>query len=90
MATNASINVTCEARALSLCGWGTNFKGKGGTKMIATVKYQVATYSGEVQVNCNEYDEDEYIIAKAKRIVTQRVGGSLPFGYESWKVVGRS
>lgn len=55
--------------------------------MIATVKYQVATYSGEVHVNCNENDEDEYIIAKAKRIVTQRAGGSLPFGYESWKVV---
>jgi hypothetical protein len=49
--------------------------------MIATVKYQVATYSGEVQVNCDENDEDEYIIAKAKRIVTQRAGGSLPFGY---------
>ena len=58
--------------------------------MIATVKYQVATYSGKVQVNCDENDEDEYIIAKAKRIVTQRAGGSLPFGYESWKVVERS
>ena len=58
--------------------------------MIATVKYKVATYSGEVQVNCNENDEDEYIITKAKRIVTQRAGGSLPFGYESWKVVERS
>ena len=34
--------------------------------MIATVKYQVATYSGEVQVNCDENDEDEYIIAKAQ------------------------
>ena len=59
-------------------------------EMIATVKYQVATYSGEVKVNCDENDEDEYIIAKAKRIVTQRAGGSLPFGYESWKVVERS
>jgi len=58
--------------------------------MKATVKYQIATYSGEVQVNCNENDEDEYIIAKAKRIVTQRAGGSLPFGYENWKVIGRS
>ena len=58
--------------------------------MIATVKYQIATYSGEVQVNCNENDEDEVIIAKAKRIVTQRSGGSLPYGYESWKVVERS
>lgn len=55
--------------------------------MIAIVKYQVATYSGEVQVNCNENDENEYIIAKAKRIVTQKAGGLLPFGYESWKVV---
>lgn len=58
--------------------------------MIATVKYRVATYSGEVQVNCDENDEDEYIIAKAKIIVTQRSGGSLPFGSESWKVVERS
>ena len=58
--------------------------------MTAIVRYQIATYSGEVQVNCNENDEDEYIIAKAKRIVTQRSGGSLPYGYESWKVVERS
>lgn len=58
--------------------------------MLATVKYQVATYSGEVQVNCNESDEDEVIIAKAKRIVIQRAGGYLPYGYESWRVVGRS
>jgi hypothetical protein len=57
--------------------------------MIATVKYQVATYSGEVQVNCDENDDDEFIIARAKRIVTKRSGGSLPFGYESWKVVER-
>lgn len=59
-------------------------------EMIAIVKYQVATYSGEVQVYCDENDEDEYIIAKARRIVIQKAGGSLPFGYESWKVVERS
>ena len=58
--------------------------------MKATVKYQIETYSGEVQVNWNENDEDECIIAKAKRIVTQRSGGSLPYGYESWKVIERS
>lgn len=57
---------------------------------VATVKYQVATYVGEIQINCNENDEDEYIIAKARRIVIQKAGGSLPFGYESWKVVERS
>ncbi|GIV43935.1 MAG: hypothetical protein KatS3mg035_1058 [Bacteroidia bacterium] len=58
--------------------------------MIATVKYQVATYSGEVKVNCNENDEDEVIIAKAKQIIKQKAGGSLPYGYERWKVVDRS
>ncbi len=58
--------------------------------MLATVKYQIATYSGTVKVNCTENDGDEYIIAKAKRIVTHKAGGSLPFGYENWKVVGRS
>jgi len=57
--------------------------------MIARVKYQVATYSEEVQVNCDENDSDDYIIAKAKRIVRQRAGGLLPFGYESWRVVER-
>ena len=58
--------------------------------MIATVRYQVATYSGEVRVNCNENDEDEYIIAKAKRIVKQKSWRLAAFGYESWKVVERS
>lgn len=57
--------------------------------MLAIIKYQVATYSGEIKVNCNENDEDEYIIAKAKRILIQRYGGSLPFGFECWKVVDR-
>lgn len=57
--------------------------------MTAIVKYQVASYSGEVTVNCDENDENEYIIAKAKRILTQRSGGSLPFGSESWKVIER-
>ena len=58
--------------------------------MLATVKYQIATYSGEVKVNCSENDGEEYIISKAKRIVTQKAGGSLPFGYENWKIVERS
>lgn len=57
--------------------------------MTATVKYQVATYSGKVVVNCDENDEQEVIIAKAKRKLINEVG-ALPFGYESWKVVERS
>lgn len=58
--------------------------------MTATVKYQVATYSGTIKVNCEENDENEHIIAKAKRLLRQRAGGSLPYGYESWKVIDRS
>ena len=55
--------------------------------MTAEVEYQIATYSGTLTVNCEENEESETIIARAKRILIQRVGGSLPFGYESWKVV---
>lgn len=58
--------------------------------MLATVKYQVATYSGTIQVNCNEDDEDEVIIAKAKSQLQKNSGGSLPYGYQSFKIVERS
>jgi len=56
--------------------------------MIATVKYQVATYAGEVTVSCEPDDEDEFIIARAKRQLINRTG-SLPLGSESWKVINR-
>ena len=58
--------------------------------MLATVEYQIATYSGKVKVNCDPNDEYDHIIAKAKRVVKLKTGGSLPFGYESWKVTERS
>jgi hypothetical protein len=57
--------------------------------MIAIVKYRVATYEGEIQVNCNENDENDSIIARAKARVTRESGGYLPFGSESWKVIDR-
>jgi hypothetical protein len=57
--------------------------------MTAIVKYQIATYSGEITVPCEPDDENEVIIAKAKRILTRQAGGSLPFGYESFKIVDR-
>lgn len=57
--------------------------------MGATVKYQVASYSGQIRVNCEPDDENDYIIAKAKSIVTRQAGGSLPFGYQIWKVIDR-
>lgn len=57
--------------------------------MIATVKYQVATYSGKVKVNCDKDETQEVIIAKAKRKLINEVG-ALPLGYESWKIIDLS
>jgi hypothetical protein len=54
--------------------------------MLIKVKYQIATYSGEVYVNINGDEEADFIIAKAKRILTDKSGGSLPYGYESFKI----
>lgn len=56
--------------------------------MIATVKYQIATYAGEVTVNCEPDDEDEVIIARAKRQLENSTG-SLPYGYQSLEVIER-
>jgi hypothetical protein len=56
--------------------------------MTTKVKYQIATYSGTVSVPCDENDENEHIIAKAKRIINLK-SGPLPFGHESWKVISR-
>ena len=58
-------------------------------QQTATVKYQVATYSGTVRVNCHPDDEHDYIIAKAKRLLTRQTGG-LPYGSESWKITERN
>ena len=57
-------------------------------QITATVVYHLATYIGEIEVNCNENDEDDLVIDKAKRILRQKTG-SLPMGYESWKVIRR-
>ena len=58
--------------------------------MTATVKYQIGTYAGTVQVNCNPEDEAETIIARAKRILRNRAG-SFPAGIynESWRITNR-
>ena len=55
---------------------------------LATVKYHIATYEGEIHVNCNENDEDEHIIAKAKSLLGRRAG-PFPFGYQSFEVISR-
>lgn len=57
--------------------------------MIAKVRYRVATYAGEITIQCDPEDDDEIIIAKAKKIVTRQAGGSLPQGYEKFRIVER-
>jgi hypothetical protein len=51
------------------------------------VKYQVATYSGEIEVTCEEDCEEEQVIAKSKKLLTHQAGGSLPFGYQYFKIL---
>jgi len=51
-----------------------------------TVKYQITTYSGEISLLVNEDDDNEDIIAKAKNLL-RRQTGSLPLGYQNFKVV---
>jgi hypothetical protein len=54
------------------------------------LRYQIATYSGEVVVRCNEDTESEAIKAMARWQLKNKFGGvSLPFGYESYKEVSR-
>lgn len=56
---------------------------------LATIKYQIATYSGTVEVNCLENDDNDFIIAQARKKVRRLAGGSLPFGYQSFKIINR-
>ncbi len=58
----------------------------------ATVKYQIATYTGEVEVyGVDENDDNDHIIARAKAQLRRQGGGcSLPMYYESWKIIERN
>lgn len=55
---------------------------------ICIVRYQIATYSGEEIVYCSPDDDQDYIIAKAKKQLTRKAG-TLPYGYQSFKIVSR-
>lgn len=57
---------------------------------MATVKYELGVYSGKIDVFCEENDDNETIIAQAKRELRRRAG-PLPAGpmYESWKIIAR-
>jgi hypothetical protein len=54
----------------------------------ATVKYHVATYSGTVQVLCNEDDDDFILISRAIAVLVRQTG-PLPFGYRYFEVTDR-
>lgn len=54
----------------------------------ATVKYQIATYSGEIAIFCDENDDNDVIEAKAKRQLI-REAGQLPLGVQEFCVVNR-
>lgn len=53
----------------------------------ATVKYQIGTYSGTVEVPCNEETEHDTIISRAKN----RLRGmtSMTMYYESYEIIDR-
>lgn len=57
--------------------------------MIKTVKYQIATYKGTINVNCHPDDDNQVIINRAKNLLIRQYG-SLPFGYESFKIITSS
>lgn len=57
--------------------------------ILVTLKYQIATYSGEVQITCSEDTEDGDIKAIARERLKKISGGSLPFGYESFTILSK-
>ena len=52
----------------------------------AIVKYQIAIYSGTIKICCEENDDSDYIIAKAKAKLQKE---NFPFGYQNFKIIER-
>ena len=53
------------------------------------VQYQIATYKGIQLVDCDENDDNEQIIAKAKQLLRKKAGGEFPIGYQSFTIIGK-
>lgn len=51
-----------------------------------TVKYQVATYSGTIEVRADDDADSDQIKAMARAKLSRQSHG-LPMGYESFKIV---
>lgn len=54
---------------------------------IAVIKYQIGTYSGTIEINCNADDESEWIINRAKRILLKDLVS--PMVYTSFRIIER-
>lgn len=54
----------------------------------ATVFYQVASYTGNIQVTCHPDEDNDVIIARAIAKL-RRLYGHLPFGYRYFKILKR-
>lgn len=50
------------------------------------VEYKYGTYAGSVRVQADEDDDNEVIIARAKRLLRPHM--TLPMAYESYRIVG--
>jgi len=54
---------------------------------IAIVKYQIGTYSGTIQINCDSNDDSEWIINNAKKLLFKDLFS--PMVYTSFKIIER-
>lgn len=63
------------------------YRGKRMSDQIATVKYQLGTYKGTVDIPCDENDDNEIIIARAKGKL--RKMKSMPMYSESYSIIDR-
>jgi hypothetical protein len=58
-------------------------------RQLATVKYQIGTYSGTRCVNCDSNDDKEWICNKAKAMIKREYPISMPMYYEHYEVIER-
>lgn len=54
----------------------------------ATVRYQVATYAGEIEVWCDDEEDNDVIEHRAKTKLLSK-GGDPPIGYQSFRITRR-
>ena len=57
--------------------------------MIVIVSYSITNYPmGEIRVSCDPDEDDQFIIARAKKQLKRRFG-FVPIGYQSFKIIER-